>query len=161
PKTKSWVGLVDVWLAATAGAAVGVRRAALAPLGGVGAHAARAGLPGHRRIAVVAAERDEHLVLGRDAAAARTRVADAVGRAGSAVALPVVGLEAGGITLARLTALRFVQARDTEVAREAGRHETRTTGGQRTERRRDRRHRVALHVRRIGQAVVVERAELE
>src|SRR5689334_1669921 len=60
--------LIDFRLAAPAGTAVGVGRAALTPLGGGRAHAARARLARDRRVAVVVPERDEHLVLRRDAA---------------------------------------------------------------------------------------------
>src|SRR5204863_7086726 len=147
--------------AAPAGAAIRVGVAALAPLGGVAAEAAGAGLPGHARIAVVAAERDEHFVVRVDAALQRARVAHAVVGARCAVALAVVGLEARRIAVAEGAALGLVQTLDAQVTREPDAHQARAAGSERAEGGRDGRLGVPLHVRRITQSVVVDGAELE
>src|SRR6185436_557972 len=117
---------------------------------------------GNARVAVVAAERDEHLVRGRDATAQRTCVADAVVGPGRAVTLVVVGLVAGRVAFARCATLRFVQAHDALVLGEAaGAGDETRAARERPDGRRNDRRRVPLHVARIGVTVVVERAELE
>src|SRR5262245_17061854 len=110
-----------------------------------------AGLARHARIAVVAAEEDEHLGLGGDAALQRARVAHAVVGAWRAVAVAIVAE-------ALLTALGGVHAVDVLV---------RAAGGPALPADADAlegrvgRGRVALHGLGVGVAVVVDGAELE
>src|SRR5262249_25786391 len=135
---------------ALGGRAVGVLLAALPP---VRARCADAGavLPRDRRIAVVAAEHDEHLVLGGDAALQRARVAHAVVGAGGAVTQPIVA----NAPLPALRGLKEEEARAGPAGGPALAADAETLEG------RIRRRRVALHRIRIGVAVVVDGAELE
>ena len=94
-----------VWPAGAPWAEIVVEIAALPLIGAADAHAGFAVAPRH---AVVAAENDEHLVLGGHAAAEGAGVADAVAGPGAAVTYAVV---AG----AELTSARPVQARDAAI----------------------------------------------
>src|SRR5579862_9118579 len=105
-------------------------------------------MQGPLRHDVIEPEEDEHLVLGGDPTMDRTRVADAVAEPGRAVTLRIV-------PLAELALVRAAEARDRRVgARPAD------DVLEALEDRRERRRRLALHLARIGGAVVVDRTEL-